>query len=100
MKLRFDVDQAAAFRAGYDAPQSWCMIEVNPGELTPPIRALIANRLRGIDVFPLVGPEGPGYQSKSPTRRIVADFPTLDGLIGAIRKDESAFLSQIKQKTN
>lgn len=54
MKLRFEVNQAEAFRKGIDAPHSITSVDVNPGELTPDVRELIANRLYGIEVCRLV----------------------------------------------
>ena len=82
MKLRFVVDQAAAFRRGEDCPKSIVTIEVDPADLDQEARDLIADRLRGIDVY-----RHPEYHSEVPQDRIVASTSTLDALLTAIREN-------------
>lgn len=94
MKLRFDVDQAEAFRQGVDCPKSNAFVEVNPEDLDQDERNLIADRLNGIDILELrhdssgkreIIPylNAPGYQ------RVKAKLPTLEALIAAIRENEA-----------
>ena len=78
MKLRFDVDQAAAFQAGVDAPRSFHVLEVDPKTLSLPQRQLIAARLRGIDVCSLA----------DPTRRIMSRALDIYALLAAVEADE------------
>jgi len=94
MKLRFEVDQAAAFRQGIDVPKSIVTIEVNPAELSQEQRDLIADRLVGIDICQLAGFLN-GLLDGKPKRdqhgkpfRIVAKLPTFESLIEAIAEDE------------
>ena len=84
MKLRFEVDQAEAFRRGIDVPKSIVTVEANPADLSQEHRDLIADRLDGIDVRQLVGSrDGNG---KLP--RIMAELPTFESLMEAIVADE------------
>lgn len=69
MKLRFEVNQAEAFRRGIDCPKSRCVLEVNPDEINKDVRALIADHMLGIDVL-----------------GVVAEEPNLNSLIIALRK--------------
>lgn len=46
MKLRVQINQAKAFRAGIDATKSWADVEVDPSQLTQETRERIACRLR------------------------------------------------------
>jgi len=92
MKLRFEVNQAEAFRQGIDVPKSIVTIEVNPAEISQEQRNLIADRLDGIDVCPLVDD---GVLGRKPARncdgkpfRIMAKLPTFDSLMEAITEDE------------
>ena len=90
MKLRFDVDQAEALRRGIDCPKSIVTIEVNPAELSQEERNLIADRMDGIDVC-VLGDSGQQMRSMSKLgypRRIVAELPTFEALMDAIRENE------------
>ena len=81
MKLRFKINQAEAFRRGIDAPKSTTTVEVDPSTLTPEIRNLIADRLEGINVMRrTVTIDGDPL--------IVANEPTFEALIEAIKEDE------------
>jgi hypothetical protein len=95
MVLRFEVDQAAAFRQGVNVEKSTNHIEVNPSTLSQEERSLIADRLEGIDVVWLcalsqkgkVGHPDEKYQGKA--RRIVAKLPTFEALMKAIKLNQS-----------
>ena len=103
MKLRFEVDQAEAFRRGIDVPKSIVTIEVNPAELSQEQRNLIADRLDGIDVCQHAGLLD-GVLDGKPLRdrngklfRILAKLPTFESLMEAIAEDEQAALSKKKR---
>jgi hypothetical protein len=104
MKLRFEVDQAEAFRRGIDVPKSIVTIEVNPADLSQEQRNLIADRLDGIDVCRLAGVLD-GLLDGKPLRdrhgklfRILAKLPTFESLMEAIAEDEQhAALSKKKR---
>ena len=112
MKLRFEVDQAACLRAGIDCPHSIVAVEVNPAKLPQEERDLLADRLQGIDIFPLaleVGAregdkgemevvEGPSRRIDTATGRIVANAPTYDALLVAIRGNEDWIRSEEKKE--
>ena len=94
MKLRFEVDQAEAFRQGIDVPKSIVTIEVNPAELSQKQRDLIADRLSGIDVCQAAGILD-GVMDGKPRRdrsgnpfRIMVKLPTFESLMEAIAEDE------------
>ncbi|MGA3284835.1 MAG: hypothetical protein ABSD57_10320 [Verrucomicrobiota bacterium] len=94
MKLRFEVNQAEAFRQGIDVPKSIVTIEVNPAEISQEQRNLIADRLDGIDVCQLAGVLD-GVLDGKPARdrdekpfRIMAKLPTFESLMEAIAEDE------------
>lgn len=53
MTLRFEVDQAEAFRQGVNVPKSTNHLDIDPSKLPPDKRGLIADRLVGIDVMML-----------------------------------------------
>lgn len=92
MKLRFEVDQAEAFRQGIDVPKSIVTIEVNPADLSQERRNLIADRLNGIDVCQLAGIEIldkiAGEKNGKPFR-IVTKLPTFESLLEAIVEDQA-----------
>jgi hypothetical protein len=99
MKLRFEVDQAEAFRKGIDAPNSIVTIEVDPSPLPPDIRKLIADRLFGIEVCQLVPMIPPTEERlgtihmvarKREPVRIIATGVTFGDMMTAIRKNEDA----------
>ena|ERR1035437_3194611 len=106
MVLRFEVNQAEAFRQGIDVPKSTNHIEVDPAKLTQEDRNLLADRLDGIDVSQLdehgkkmsdFNPECDGRDERAEPnipRRIVAKLPTLRALMEAIRENEK----QVKRK--
>jgi hypothetical protein len=94
MVLRFEVDQAEAFRLGVDVPKSTNHLEVDPSKLTQVDRNLIADRLDGIDVCEL---NERGQKMQEPASRadgncipmrITAKLPTLEALMEAIRENE------------
>jgi hypothetical protein len=85
MKLRFEVNQAECLRRGIDCPKSIVTVEVNPAELSQEIRDLLAVRMRGgIDVC-----RRDSSIFIAPQDRLVADAPTFDALVEAVRKDEA-----------
>jgi len=100
MKLRFEVDQAEAFRQGIDVPKSIVTIEVNPAELPQGNRNLIADRLNGIDVCQIacitegVLPRDRNGQSL----RIKAQLPTFESLMEAIAEDQREYNLAVNKK--
>jgi hypothetical protein len=106
MKLRFEVDQAEAFRQGIDVPKSIVTIEVNPADLSQKQRDLIADRLDGIDVCQLAGVLG-GVLDGKPLRdrngkpfRIMAKLPTFESLMEAIAEDEQDAEAEQKKRAD
>jgi hypothetical protein len=95
MILRFEVDQAEAFRRGVDVPKSTCHINVNPGDVPQAERDLIADRLKGIDVCKLsIGVENKIVKTESRyeedvCHRIVAKLPTYEALMEAIKQNQA-----------
>jgi hypothetical protein len=103
MILRFEVDQAAAFRQGIDVPKSTNHVDVDPSKLSQEERNLIADRLDGIDVMAKgVDLEvTPGSSNEDDTvhyhikglkrsnNRVVSKLPTFEALMEAIREDEA-----------
>jgi|SRR6185369_1942558 len=97
MKLRFEVNQAEAFRRGINIEKSIVTIDVDPSSLNPFQRSIIADRLRGIDVCRL---ELNAFNKFSPLTRfdaeakrhypkhVIANDATLDALIDAIMEDD------------
>ena len=92
MILRFEVDQAEAFRQGVNVPKSTNHLDVDPSKLSQEERNLIADRLRGIDVLKVEARRAPAGKPLSPdpdyTERIVARLPSFESLMEAIREDE------------
>jgi hypothetical protein len=93
MKIRFDVNQAEAFRQGIDCPKSIVTIDLDPAQVDPQKRSLLADRLQGIDVLELFWYDGEiikGQPFKElrdahvEPRRIVAWAPTFDALMAAV----------------
>jgi len=82
MKLRFEVNQAEAFRRGFDAPNSINYLEVDPSTLDERTRHMIADRLEGISLIT----RGLGARTG---KLILADGPTWDDLIVAILRDHA-----------
>jgi hypothetical protein len=105
MVLRFEVDQAEAFRQGVNVETSTNHLRVNPAELSQEERNLIADRLDGIDVCKLelgvdgkatragLWPEeeanGPEQKKTNMKARIKAKLPTYESLIEAIRENQA-----------
>jgi hypothetical protein len=95
MVLRFEVDQAEAFRQGINVPKSTNHIDVDPSTLPQEERELVADRLKGIDVCQLVLDGGrvvrrrPAYE-EDVRHRIEAKAPTYEALMEAIRENQSA----------
>ncbi len=112
MKLRFEVDQAACLRAGIDCPHSIVAVEVNPAKLPQEERDLLADRLQGIDLYPLALDfgaregdkgeievvEGPCRRLDTATGRIVANAPSFDALMAAVRGNENWIRSEEKKE--
>jgi hypothetical protein len=101
MTLRFQVDQAEAFRRGVDVPKSTVHLEVDPSTLPEAERLLIADTLEGIDVCLLqVTPEGDVRKATKPNGsvcRLQAKLPTYDSLMEAIRANQ-AMLEEQREK--
>ena len=99
MKLRFEVDQAEAFRRGIDAPKSIVTVEVNPSELSQEKRNLIADRLDGIDVCQIaLILDGKAKDRNGKPFRIVAKLPTFESMMDAIAEDEQVAELSRKKK--
>jgi len=76
MKLRFNIDQAAAFRAGINANTSVVDLEVDPSTLSQEDRDLIANCLqKGIEVH-----------DRRYNVLVTAKSPDLQGLLTALKE--------------
>ncbi len=100
MTLRFEVNQAEAFRRGVNVPKSTCHLDVDPSKLSPTERNLIAIRLQGIDVCQLdeCGQKVRRNPQNTPTTdadgetgdmvRIVANLPTLEALLEAVKANQ------------
>ncbi|HXB58568.1 MAG TPA: hypothetical protein VNU95_03340 [Candidatus Acidoferrales bacterium] len=98
MQLRFSVNQAEAFRQGIDCPKSIVHVEVDPATLDGTTRRLIADRMKGIDVYQLEY-RGNGetaikldYEpvtlSLSVPVRIEANAPTFEAMMEAVKENE------------
>ena len=108
MKIRFNIDQAEAFRRGVDAPMSLVTIDVDPAALTEADRNLIADRLwEGIDVCRIEikqdGKRGPstGYNQANTAPvplRVGAPLPTFEALMEAVRKDEQLLATEAVER--
>jgi hypothetical protein len=93
MTLRFGVNQAECFRRGICHNSSTATVDVDPATLDTETRCLIADRLDGIDVLALDrGGNKCGHWNSANTiwipGRVVADGPTLEELLAAVRKNE------------
>jgi hypothetical protein len=102
MKLRFKVNQAEAFRRGFDAPKSVATIEVNPADLPADEREMIAERIEnGIDVIELdiKGVKKTDSWSTIPNY-IEAPTPTYEGLIAAVRGNERIVITRPSKAAN
>src|SRR5687767_10614704 len=91
MKLRFDVDAAACARAGMKHPASPAVIDIDPAQIKLDARNLIADRLIGNDVCQLWNSDKGTNKSVDAVGnpvRVVAEAPTFEALMKALRKDE------------
>ena len=88
MKVRFEVNQAEAFRRGIDAPNSIVEIDLDPTKLDKRTRDLIADRLEGIKLIT----RGVGARTG---KLIMADGPTRDDLLGAVLRDQANTTARI-----
>jgi hypothetical protein len=98
VKLRFEVDQAEAFRRGVDCPKRLVTVDVDPANLTQALREAIAARMVGTTVHCayvradvqthtiLIGPTD---------NRLLASLPTWEGFLEALREDEARLAPQI-----
>ncbi len=108
MKLRFEVDQADAFRRGIDRPKSIVSVEVNPADLPEETRSNIANHLVGIDVLQFYYHNGEiikgypirelSYTSRDP-KRIVAKAANIESLVEAVKANDR-FIAGIEESFN
>ncbi|MGO8701671.1 MAG: hypothetical protein ACLQVY_28645 [Limisphaerales bacterium] len=110
MTLRFEVNQAEAFRRGINVPKSTCHLDVDPTKLSPTERNLIAMRLEGIDVCQL--DESGRKMRRNPQNgqilhaddetgdllRVVADLPTLDALLESVKENQKYVMLQFTVK--
>ena len=96
MKIRFEVDQAEAFRQGIDCPKSIVTLDVNPSTLNQEQRSLLADALSGIDVVRRYFYDGEvikGHPMKEllaahvDPERIVASAPALEALMAAVQRE-------------
>jgi hypothetical protein len=107
MTLRFEVDQAEAFRQGVNVEKSTNHLDVDPSKLSQEERNLIADRLDGIDVCELNERGEKQYYQKhvrnpitnwleeeAMPSRIKAKLPTFEGLMEAIRENEKRVLNR------
>jgi hypothetical protein len=98
MLLRFRVDQAECFRRGIDAPRSIVTVPINPADLPQADRNLSADRLDGIDVCRLGFADTSGtpwkmHSDDGEPDHVLASAPTFEGLMEAVRKDQTDFES-------
>ena len=94
MKLRFEVDQAEAFRRGIDCPKSIVTIEVDPATIPQADRDLIADRMEGIDVVAPTKDRGKARLEDGTLMRIKAELPTFDSFMQAVRESEEWVLAR------
>ena len=115
MKLRFNINQPEALRRGYDAPTSTVTITIDPADLSQEERDLLADRMRGIDVYELTVDSPPAFSqlrsagnssSKHPPTKqrglqpIVTKVPTYDALIEAVRQNEQEVQAELHRLNN
>jgi hypothetical protein len=98
MVLRFEVNQAEAFRRGVDVSKSTNHLNIDPSQLSQEERDLIADRLRGIDVMKMVVQDGKIQQSTWENDRITAILPTYESLLEAIKQNQSEVEAEVKPK--
>jgi len=103
MILRFEVNQAEAFRQGVDVQKSTNHLNIDPADLSQVERDLIADRLKGIDVCKLsLDWEGKVRQVEAANdecthHRIVAKLPTYEALLAAIKEDQAGIEAELKR---
>jgi len=101
MTLRFEVNQAEAFRQGVNVPKSTVHLEVDPANLPQEERDLVADRLHGIDVCPLVeSPEGAAElftKTDGGLWRIEAKLPNYESLMEAIRANQAMVVERCER---
>ncbi|MHC1768179.1 MAG: hypothetical protein AB9869_28560 [Verrucomicrobiia bacterium] len=88
MKLRFEVNQSEAFRKGINCPRSIVSVEVNPADLEPSDREMLANCMDGIEMRQQAAEEKDGkwaYRQLRP--RIRASAATLEALLAAVENE-------------
>lgn len=101
-KVRFDVNQAEAFRQGLECSKPIAVLELSPKDLDQETRNLIADRLAGMDVLEL-HLDANGDREKLPSRkarghaRIKAKLPTFEALMAAIRENETKLQAETAQ---
>lgn len=98
MKLRFEVDQAEAFRRGVNCPKKLVTVEVDPADLSQSLREKIAARMVGADVY--CARVDSDLVSLTilirPARdRLLASLPTWEGFLEALREDEARIAPDI-----
>jgi len=105
MVLRFEVNQAEAFRRGVNVPKSIVHLDVDPSTLSQEDRDFIADRLNGIDVhelrvstyagmYPGVGELAPGVTYKAADKdgepiRIQAYLHSWEELLAAAKRNDA-----------
>src|SRR5260370_20769577 len=100
MKLRFQVNQAAAFRRGIDAHTSIVDLEVDPASLEQTRRDQIAARLvDGIKVHPLQHQGTMQDGLRHSHALIEANDNTLEGLLAAIDENLAAIAEEDLRRT-
>lgn len=108
LKVRFDVNQAEAYRLGFECSKPTVTLTVSVLLLSAIHRAFLADRLVGVDVCEAIlrgdGSRAPAvvWQAKmfgnSKVKpwpcRLVASLPTLNALLQALEDDESRVAEQ------
>lgn len=97
MKIRFKIDQADMFRRGIDAPKSIVTLEVNPADIAPDKRELIARHMRGIDV--VFNPASP--RTSYLAGLVMASDQTIESLceaLNALDESEERYMQRFGEK--
>ena len=108
LKVRFDVNQAEAYRLGFECPKPTVTLTISALSLSATHRAYLADRMVGADVCEAIlradGSRGPAVvwqpqmfgdsRAKALPCRLVASLPTLDALLEALEEDESRVAEQ------
>jgi len=102
VKLRYLVNEPEEFRSGPDTHKSIAILEVDPEELSPEQRTLLADRLHGIDVCQLQSSEqGITKQLDLVGRTVLVEAmeATFAGLMKAVKQNQSEVeKSQARQR--